>query len=98
MQSILVQGDDPHDEKTAKDRYSGLTKMKYTEAFIYEVLRLHPSVPIDIKYAVDRDVLPDGTIVPAGSMVCYSPYVFHYEYIHLQYKLSLAMNMITNLI
>ena len=80
MQRILVQGDDPHDEKTAKDRYSGLTKMKYTEAFIYEVLRLHPSVPIDIKYAVDRDVLPDGTIVPAGSMVCYSPYVSLFIY------------------
>ena len=50
-------------EKVAKDRYAALNRMKYTEAFIYEVLRLHPSVPIDIKYAVNKDILPDGTVV-----------------------------------
>lgn len=26
-------------------------------------------------YAVTRDVLPDGTVIPAGSQVIYSPYV-----------------------
>ena len=39
-----------------------------------EVLRLHPSVPKDIKFAVQRDTLPDGTAVPAGCCVMYSPY------------------------
>lgn len=27
------------------------------------------------KYAVARDVLPDGTVIPSGSQVIYSPYV-----------------------
>jgi len=27
------------------------------------------------KYAVARDVLPDGTVIPPGSQVIYSPYV-----------------------
>jgi fatty acid omega-hydroxylase len=36
--------------------------------------RLHPSVPIDIKVAVKKDVLPDGTIILAGAGVCYLPY------------------------
>lgn len=31
--------------------------------------------PQNCKYAVQRDVLPDGTVVPAGAQVIYSPYV-----------------------
>lgn len=36
-------------------------KLAYTNAVIMEVLRLHPSVPGDCKYATKDDVLPDGT-------------------------------------
>ena len=39
------------------------------------MLRLHPSVPVDIKYSKKADVLPDGTQIPAGCIVCYAPYV-----------------------
>ena len=39
-----------------------------------EVLRLHPSVPKDIKFAVRDDTLPDGTSVPAGAAIIYAPY------------------------
>ena len=38
------------------------------------MLRLHPSVPVDIKFAVKDDTLPDGTFIPKGSTVIYSPY------------------------
>ena len=65
-------------EETVKmnaERYAALRAMKYTEAFIYEALRLHPSVPIDIKYAKSDDMLPDGTKIPKGCITCYSPYV-----------------------
>ena len=34
--------------------------MKFTDAFVFETLRLHPSVPIDYKMAVNADTLPDG--------------------------------------
>ena len=50
-------------------------KMPYTKAFLQETLRLHPPVPKDVKQAVKRDVLPDGTHVPAGSLVVFVPYV-----------------------
>ena len=73
--SSSSKNQDPHDETVAKERYAALNQMKYTEAYIYEVLRLHPSVPIDIKYSINKDVLPDGTIIPPGVLVCYSPYV-----------------------
>ena len=39
-----------------------------------QVLRLHPSVPKDIKYALKKDVLPDGTVIPGGAAVIYCPY------------------------
>ena len=34
-----------------------------------------PLPPQNAKYAVSRDVLPDGTVVPAGTQVIYSAYV-----------------------
>ena len=40
-----------------------------------EALRLHPSVPKDVKIARARDTLPDGTVVPAGCAVAYLPWV-----------------------
>jgi len=43
-------------------------------AVISEALRLYPSVPIDVKCAVNDDVWPDGTFVPAGTMVNYNIY------------------------
>ena len=49
--------------------------MKYANAIFSETLRLHPSVPKNIKQAVVDEVLPDGTIVPKGCMVVWSPYV-----------------------
>lgn len=56
--------------------YRTAERMRYTEAALMETLRLHPSVPGDSKQAVGADVLPDGTPVPAGCQVSYSPYCF----------------------
>ena len=50
-------------------------KLGYIKAVLSEGLRLHPSVAKDIKYAVEDDVLPDGTPVKKGMVVFYSPYV-----------------------
>ena len=48
----------------------------YLDNVINEVLRLHPSVPSDTKYALEDDTLPDGTFIPKGSVLCYRPYIF----------------------
>lgn len=50
--------------------------LKYTEGALLETLRLHPSVPLESREAVEDDVLPNGTKVPTGSVVDYSPYLF----------------------
>ena len=50
-------------------------KLGYIKAVLSEGLRLHPSVAKDIKYAVEDDILPDGTPVKKGMVVFYSPYV-----------------------
>ncbi|XP_061358045.1 cytochrome P450 86A1-like [Gastrolobium bilobum] len=49
-------------------------RLVYLKAALAETMRLYPSVPEDFKYAVSDDVLPDGTVVPAGSTVTYSIY------------------------
>ncbi|OIW04357.1 hypothetical protein TanjilG_32549 [Lupinus angustifolius] len=49
-------------------------RLVYLKAALAETLRLYPSVPQDFKQAVNDDVLPDGTVVPAGSTVTYSIY------------------------
>ncbi|KCV69391.1 hypothetical protein H696_03822 [Fonticula alba] len=54
--------------------YTTSQQMKYLMAVIHESLRLYPSVPRDIKQAVEDDVLPDGTRVPKGYLVVYFPY------------------------
>lgn len=40
--------------------YEQVKQMKYTKAVIFETLRLHPSVPRNIKLALNDDVLPNG--------------------------------------
>ncbi|CAB9506125.1 Leukotriene-B(4) omega-hydroxylase 2 [Seminavis robusta] len=53
--------------------YDNIGKLKYIDAVVMEVLRLYPSVPVTVKYAVNDDVLPDGTFIPKGAMVPLSP-------------------------
>ncbi len=45
----------------------------YLHAVVQECLRLFPPVPTDGKEAVQRDVLPDGTVIEAGTAVNYEP-------------------------
>ena len=68
---VLGLADDP--EVLYRTLKSGFP---YLEAVISESLRLHPSVPIDSKLCVESDVWPDGTVIPAGTTVGYSPYAF----------------------
>eukprot|EP01062_Namystynia_karyoxenos_P077375 TRINITY_DN777_c0_g1_i2.p2 TRINITY_DN777_c0_g1~~TRINITY_DN777_c0_g1_i2.p2 ORF type:complete len:505 (+),score=188.28 TRINITY_DN777_c0_g1_i2:77-1591(+) len=49
--------------------------MEYMQAVFQEVLRLHPSVPMDGKECVRDDVLPDGTKVRKGTIVDFAPCV-----------------------
>lgn len=49
--------------------------LRYAKAVTLETLRLFPSVPKDLKEALQADTLPDGSRVPAGALVAYLPYV-----------------------
>jgi fatty acid omega-hydroxylase len=48
--------------------YEDIKSLQYTHAVFSEVLRLYPSVPKQAKTALQEDILPDGTVVPAGCM------------------------------
>jgi cytochrome P450 len=51
-----------------------LEKMHYLHAALSETLRLYPAVPVDMKYVVSDDILPDGFKIKKGDMMCYLPY------------------------
>lgn len=54
--------------------YDHLWNMHYLHAALYESMRLYPPVQFDSKFAVDDDVLPDGTFVEKGTRVTYHAY------------------------
>jgi cytochrome P450 len=51
-----------------------VSQLVYLEAALKEALRLHPSVPVEPKYAVQDTTLSDGTFIPAGSAICLATY------------------------
>lgn len=55
--------------------FDTLQKLKYLEAFIMEVLRFHPSVPKEAKFAFKDDTLPDGTKIFKGDLVTFMPWI-----------------------
>jgi fatty acid omega-hydroxylase len=55
-------------------QYDDVNRLPYLNSILCEALRLYPSVPIDQKYALEDDVWPDGTFVPAGTVVYYNIY------------------------
>ncbi|KAI8813883.1 cytochrome P450 [Cladochytrium replicatum] len=48
----------------------------YAHAVFMETLRLHPSVPFNVRTAVRDEMLPDGTFVPKGATIAWSSYAF----------------------
>eukprot|EP01114_Cavostelium_apophysatum_P023509 TRINITY_DN8882_c0_g1_i1.p1 TRINITY_DN8882_c0_g1~~TRINITY_DN8882_c0_g1_i1.p1 ORF type:complete len:516 (+),score=127.62 TRINITY_DN8882_c0_g1_i1:105-1652(+) len=54
--------------------YDSVKSMPYLSAAVDETLRLFPPVPVDIKTAVEDDVLPNGMRVPKGANVGWAGY------------------------
>jgi cytochrome P450 len=76
LEGLLGRAGDPAaPEDRGRALYDRVTKgLVFTRQCLTESLRLHPSVAINVRYADRDDTLPDGTKVPARSVVVYSPY------------------------
>ncbi|KAJ8654100.1 hypothetical protein O0I10_010175 [Lichtheimia ornata] len=61
-------------ESNSPALYEAIRKMTYAHAVFYEVLRLYPSVPSNVKVALEDDILPDGTPMRKGDTFTWSPY------------------------
>lgn len=51
-----------------------LPALRYVAAVANEGMRLHSPVPLDFKTCIQRDVWPDGAVIPAGTCVGYFIY------------------------
>ncbi|KAF1327743.1 Cytochrome p450 86a2, partial [Globisporangium splendens] len=54
--------------------YDNLKSLKYLDAVAMETLRVYPTLPFNTKIAAKDDHLPDGTFIPAGIHIMYSPW------------------------
>ncbi|CAN8247137.1 unnamed protein product [Cochlearia groenlandica] len=54
--------------------FDEMRDMDYLHAALYESMRLYPPVQFDSKFALNDDVLADGTIVRSGTRVTYHTY------------------------
>ncbi|PLW34504.1 hypothetical protein PCASD_09792 [Puccinia coronata f. sp. avenae] len=62
---------------TSQDRagqvtYGNNKEFKWAHAVILETLRLHPSIPKNIRFALKADKIPDGPVIEAGDAVRWS--------------------------
>ncbi|RIA88163.1 cytochrome P450 [Glomus cerebriforme] len=53
-------------------RYDNIKQFQYSHAVFYETLRLHPSVPKNVKLCIKDDILPNGILIYAGEWVTWS--------------------------
>ena len=70
-------------KKTADDNdcwsYAFVDQLSYTQAVVMESLRLHSPAPDNFRFSIQDDVLPDGTPVPAKSLVMFSAYSINHS-------------------
>ncbi|GJE84227.1 cytochrome P450 [Phanerochaete sordida] len=68
---------------TNRPSYDDIKQMKYLRAVLNETMRLYPSVPWNIRYAVEDAILPNSDpsgkpwFIPAGASVSYSVHCMH---------------------
>jgi fatty acid omega-hydroxylase len=75
IREILRQrGDSPTSKNESLFTVKELNNMVYLQAALSETLRLFPPIPMEMKQAIEDDVLPDGTFVRKGSRVYFSIY------------------------
>ncbi|XP_010557399.1 PREDICTED: cytochrome P450 94C1-like [Tarenaya hassleriana] len=54
--------------------FNQMQEMNYLHSTVYESMRLLPPVQFDSKFALNNDILADGTFVESGARVTYHPY------------------------
>jgi len=63
-----------HDNSANTSELFTPTTVPYTMAVFYESLRLYPPIPFEIKQCTKPATLPDGTQLPQGAIVFWSPW------------------------
>ena len=64
---------------TDKMTFAEVKNLDSLQWAVVEALRLHPPAPESFRFAVHDDTLPDGTRIPAGSLVMSSSYTINHS-------------------
>ena len=48
-------------------------RMPYLDGVVFETIRLFPAVPVDPKQAARDSLLPNGVVVPEGTVITFEP-------------------------
>jgi len=59
-------------DRGAQVTYANNKEFKWAHAVVMEALRLHPSIPKNIRFALKADKIPDGPVIEAGDAVRWS--------------------------
>lgn len=72
--TILTVDDSSSHENILDPQRLSPSNMPFVLATFYETLRLYPPIPFEIKQAQQDTTLPDGTFLPATSVVVWCPW------------------------
>lgn len=54
-----------------------LSNLNYLKQVLNEVLRLCPSVPINLRHSIEDDTFPNGIFIEKGTDILWSPFILH---------------------
>jgi cytochrome P450 len=77
VQQILASASVESSEEPLDSTIFSPPAMPYTMAVFYESLRLYPPIPFEIKQVTAPTTLPDGTHLPATSVVLWCPWAMN---------------------
>lgn len=72
-----LSGDSAPTDLASKINLFTPASLPYTYAVLLEALRLFPPIPFEIRQAQAATTLPDGTFLPASSIVVWCPWAMH---------------------
>ena len=71
--SAFEKADEEKEATEGRATFDMFKKMPYLDGVVFESMRLFPAVTVDLKQAARESVLPNGVVVPKGTIMTFEP-------------------------